>query len=169
MQAVIDYFRDYPDRSHHPKEEVLFAKLKARDPAAAASEVEHRNGARRLRLVARAVESVLSEQEVLRQTVHDIVRNFIEKERRAHADGGARSISRRGSGVAARRLGADRCEIVQRSVARLSERREVQFTAGAHSAMGGGKHIRHAEPLRILKKGIGCTGRGRICQGWGTL
>jgi hemerythrin-like domain-containing protein len=86
VQAVIDYFRDYPDLSHHPKEEVLFAKLKARDPAAAAGvgdlEAEHRNGAKRLRLVARAVESVLSEQEVLRQTVDDIVRDFIEKERR---------------------------------------------------------------------------------------
>jgi hemerythrin-like domain-containing protein len=34
VQAVIDYFRDYPDRCHHPKEDVVFAKLKARDPAA---------------------------------------------------------------------------------------------------------------------------------------
>jgi hemerythrin-like domain-containing protein len=86
VRAVIDYFRDYPDLSHHPKEEVLFAKLKARDPAAAASvgdlEAEHRNGAKRLRLVARAVENVLSEREVLRQTVDNIVRDFIEKERR---------------------------------------------------------------------------------------
>jgi len=86
VQAVIDYFRDYPDRCHHPKEDVVFAKLEARDPAAAASvgdlEAEHRNGAARLHKVARAVESVLGEQEVLRQTVDDIVRDFIEKERR---------------------------------------------------------------------------------------
>jgi hemerythrin-like domain-containing protein len=86
VQAVIDYFQEYPDRCHHPKEDVIFAALKARDPAAAASvgdlEAEHCNGAKRLRLVARAVESVLGEQEVLRQTVDDIVRDFIEKERR---------------------------------------------------------------------------------------
>ncbi len=86
VQAVIDYFQEYPDCCHHPKEDVIFAMLKARDPAAAASvgdlEAEHRNGAKRLRLVARAVESVLGEQEVLRQTVDDIVRDFIEKERR---------------------------------------------------------------------------------------
>jgi hemerythrin-like domain-containing protein len=85
-QAIIDYFRDYPDRCHHPKEDAVFAKLKTCDPAAAASvgdlEAEHLKGAKRLRLVARAVESVLSEQEVLRQTVDDIVRDFIEKERR---------------------------------------------------------------------------------------
>src|SRR6202166_1319623 len=66
VQAIIDYFRDYP--------------------AATASvgdlEAEHLKGAKRLRLVARAVESVLSEQEVLRQTVDDIVRDFIEKERK---------------------------------------------------------------------------------------
>jgi hemerythrin-like domain-containing protein len=86
VQAIIDYFRDYPDRCHHPKEDAVFAKLKTRDPAATASvgdlEAEHLKGAKRLRLVARAVESVLSEQEVLRQTVDDIVRDFIEKERR---------------------------------------------------------------------------------------
>jgi hemerythrin-like domain-containing protein len=86
VQAVIGYFEDYPDCCHHPKEDVVFAKLKARDPAAAASvgdlEAEHRKGADRLRKVARVVESVLGEREVLRQTVHDIVREFIEKERR---------------------------------------------------------------------------------------
>jgi len=86
VQAIIDYFRDYPDRCHHPKEDAVFAKLKTRDPAATASvgdlEAEHLKGTKRLRLVARAVESVLSEQEVLRQTVDDIVRDFIEKERR---------------------------------------------------------------------------------------
>lgn len=85
VQAVISYFQDYPDCCHHPKEDMIFARLKARDPAAAASvgdlEAEHRNGAKRLHLVARAVTSVLGEQEVLRQTVDDIVRDFIDKER----------------------------------------------------------------------------------------
>src|SRR5213083_2615040 len=36
VQAVISYFQEYPDRCHHPKEDVIFAKLKARDPAAVA-------------------------------------------------------------------------------------------------------------------------------------
>jgi len=35
--AVIDYFKDYPDSCHHPKEDMIVEKLKARDPAAAAT------------------------------------------------------------------------------------------------------------------------------------
>ena len=34
--GVIDYFKDYPDSCHHPKEDMIFDKLKSRDPAAAA-------------------------------------------------------------------------------------------------------------------------------------
>jgi hemerythrin-like domain-containing protein len=35
--AVIDYFKDYPDSCHHPKEDMILEKLKARDPVAAAT------------------------------------------------------------------------------------------------------------------------------------
>ncbi len=83
--AVISYFKVYPDAYHHPQEEMVFEKLKARDPAAAANigdlTAEHRSGAERLRRVAQAVESVLADQEVLRQTVDDIIRDFIARER----------------------------------------------------------------------------------------
>jgi hemerythrin-like domain-containing protein len=83
--AVIDYFKDYPDSCHHPKEDMIFEKLKARDPAAAASigdlEAQHREGARRLRRVAQAVERVLGDHDLLRQTVDDIIRDFINHER----------------------------------------------------------------------------------------
>ena len=83
--AVIDYFKDYPDRCHHPKEDIIVEKFKARDPVAAATigdlEAEHREGAKRLRRAAQAVESVLSDQDILRQTVDDIIRDFIKHER----------------------------------------------------------------------------------------
>ncbi len=83
--AVISYFKVYPDAYHHPQEEMVFEKLKARDPDAAAKigdlAAEHRSGAERLRRVAQAVESVLADQEVLRQTVDDIIRDFIARER----------------------------------------------------------------------------------------
>jgi hemerythrin-like domain-containing protein len=55
--AVIDYFKDYPDSCHHME------------------------GARRLRRVAQAVERVLSDQDLVRQTVDDIIRDFIDHER----------------------------------------------------------------------------------------
>jgi hemerythrin-like domain-containing protein len=84
--AAIEYFKDYPDSCHHPKEDVIFAKLKARDATATAKigdlEAEHREEAKRLRRVAQAVESVLNDQDLMRTTVTDVIRDFIEHERR---------------------------------------------------------------------------------------
>jgi hemerythrin-like domain-containing protein len=34
IEAIVDYFLDYPNRCHHPKEDALFRKLRARDGAA---------------------------------------------------------------------------------------------------------------------------------------
>jgi len=84
--AVIDHFRDYPDSSHQPKEDMIVEKLKARDPVAAAGigdlEAEHQEGTKRLRRVAQAVERVLSDQDLLRKNVDNIIRDFINHERR---------------------------------------------------------------------------------------
>jgi hemerythrin-like domain-containing protein len=86
IRAIISYFEVYPEVYHHPQEDLVFAKLRTRDPAAAAKvgdlAREHRKGAERLRSVARAVDIVLADNEVLRQTVDTIVRDFIEHERR---------------------------------------------------------------------------------------
>ena len=86
VHAVIAYFQVYPDAYHHPLEDRVLEKLKVRDSAAAAKigdlASDHQRGAARLREVARAVESVLADRELLRQTVNDIIRNFIEQERR---------------------------------------------------------------------------------------
>ena len=84
--AVIEYFKDYPDTCHHPKEDMIFAKLKARDPATLAMigdlEVGHHEGAERLHRVAQAIERVLSDQDLVRQNVDNIIRDFINHERR---------------------------------------------------------------------------------------
>ena len=85
--AVIAYFQVYPDAYNHPQEDMVFEKLKARDPAAAANigdlAAEHRSGAERLRQVAQAVESVLMMDWVVpRHTVDDIIRDFIVHARR---------------------------------------------------------------------------------------
>ena len=85
IRAVIAYFEVYPDAYHHPQEDMVFKKLKARDPAAAASvgdlAAEHQSGAERLRRVAQAVQGVLEDREILRQTVDGIIRDFITRER----------------------------------------------------------------------------------------
>jgi hemerythrin-like domain-containing protein len=86
IRAIISYFELYPEIYHHPQEELVFAKLKLRDPAAAAKvgnlTLEHQKGTERLRRVAQAVDGVLADREILRQNVDNIVRDFIEKERR---------------------------------------------------------------------------------------
>jgi hemerythrin-like domain-containing protein len=83
--AVIDYFKDYPDSCHHPKEDMIVDKLKARDPVAAVTigdlEAEHQQGTKRLRRVAQAVERVLSDQDLGRENVANIIRDFINHER----------------------------------------------------------------------------------------
>jgi len=85
MQAITQYFEDYPEICHHPKEDMVFKKLKVRDPAAANSigdvEAEHEIETKRLRRFAQAVENVLTDQEFLRETFHNIVHDFIEHQR----------------------------------------------------------------------------------------
>ena len=85
IRAIISYFQVYPDVYHHPQEDLVFAKLEIRDPTAAAKlgdlAREHQRGAERLRRVAKAVDSVLADRELLRQNVDAIVRDFIEHER----------------------------------------------------------------------------------------
>ena len=83
--AVIDYFKDYPDTCHHPKEDMIFGKLKVREAGAAAAigdlAAEHQEGARRLSRAAQTVEAVLNDQDFLRHGVCNIIRDFIDHER----------------------------------------------------------------------------------------
>jgi hemerythrin-like domain-containing protein len=84
--AIIEFFKKYPDSCHHPKEDIIYEKFKARDPGRAASiadlQAEHRQGAVRLRRVAQAVDAVLNDRELLRESVDSIVRDFIDNERK---------------------------------------------------------------------------------------
>jgi hemerythrin-like domain-containing protein len=65
---------------------MVFEKLKARDPIAAAGvgdlEAEHGKGSERLWRVAQIVESILADRVILRKTVDEIIRDFIDNERR---------------------------------------------------------------------------------------
>jgi hemerythrin-like domain-containing protein len=89
LQAVIQYFQDYPENCHHPKEDMVFEKLKVRDPAAANRigdvEAEHQVETMRLRRLVEAVEEILAGREFLRQIFHDVVHDFIEHQRQ-HMD-----------------------------------------------------------------------------------
>jgi len=65
---------------------MIFAKLKARNPAAARRfgdvEGDHEVEAQRLRTFARAVDAVLADQEFLRENFHLAVHDFIDHQRR---------------------------------------------------------------------------------------
>jgi hemerythrin-like domain-containing protein len=86
IQAIIDYFQDYPDCCHHPKEDMIFDRLKARDPLAAKRvgdvEAEHQQETERLDLVANVVRNVLLDREILRETFGKVMRDFIDHQRR---------------------------------------------------------------------------------------
>jgi hemerythrin-like domain-containing protein len=86
IQAVIEYFKQYPDTCHHAKEDVIYEKFKALAPGRAASitdlQGEHREGAERLHRVARVIDNVMNDQDLLRESVDQIVRDFIDSERK---------------------------------------------------------------------------------------
>jgi hemerythrin-like domain-containing protein len=89
LQAVVDYFADYPARCHHPKEDMIVDLLATRDPAAARAvgdiHGDHRQEAERLARLAHTLESVRTGGELPRQAVDEVVRGFIAHERR-HID-----------------------------------------------------------------------------------
>src|SRR3954453_9979714 len=86
IHAVISYFEVYPEVYHHPQEDLVFANLRARDPAAAAKVGDlargHEKGGQLSRRVAQAVDSVLANRDILREDVDLLVRDFIVHERR---------------------------------------------------------------------------------------
>ena len=89
LQAIIEYFQDYPESYHHPKEDIVFEKLKLRDPAAVARvgdvEAEHQLETKRLQRFAQAVGDILAGREYPRQRFHNVVHEFIEHQRQ-HMD-----------------------------------------------------------------------------------
>ena len=86
FQAVIQYLEEYPEKFHHPKEDLIFSKLKMRDPAVARNigdvEAEHVAEATGLRNISQAVEFIVTGGEMLRQEFHDAVDGFVKHQRR---------------------------------------------------------------------------------------
>ncbi len=89
VRGVVEYCLDYPDLYHHPKEDLVFERLKAVDPEAAA-EVgdlpgEHRELSALTRRLQEAVAAVLSDLEVPRGPFDETLREFLDAFRR-HMD-----------------------------------------------------------------------------------
>ena len=151
IHAVIAYFQVYPEVYHHPLEDMVFEKLKVRDPIAAANigdlAADHHRGAERLRRVAQAVENVLADQELLRQTINDIIRGFVDHERRHMAmeerdffPAAVKALSPQDWAEIALRLAnqrdplfseavEERFEVVRRHILRLEQEAEAERSA----------------------------------------
>jgi hemerythrin-like domain-containing protein len=85
VRGIISYFQDYPTRCHHPKEVLIFDKLKRRDPSAARMigdfEAEHREEAARLTNFAQLVESIRTDHDLARRVFISAGRGFIDNQR----------------------------------------------------------------------------------------
>ena len=85
IQGVMDYCLDYPDLHHHPKEDLVFERLAARDPAAAETVGdllgEHAALGEGTRRFAAAIGNVLLEAEVPRDTLLGLARDFLGRYR----------------------------------------------------------------------------------------
>jgi hemerythrin-like domain-containing protein len=82
VNAAIDYVKDYPDRYHHPKEDLIYERLKERDPGLAIKvgdlQDEHTRLAETTRHFAHAVENVLGALEVPREAFDKASRDFLD-------------------------------------------------------------------------------------------
>lgn len=85
ISGVIGYCLDFPDQCHHPKEDLIFRRLHARDEQAAEAvgdlEKEHDELAGLTRKLASAVSRVLAEEELPRAYVMSLAQEFVGRYR----------------------------------------------------------------------------------------
>lgn len=86
LRGIAEYFLDYPDRRHHPTEDIIYARLRERYPREAASigdlADEHRAMAERARRLRDTVYSFLNDPDIAPDSIVNAARIFIEMERR---------------------------------------------------------------------------------------
>lgn len=85
IEAIATYFTGFPDRCHHPKEDMILARLRERAPEVAARvgdlEAEHEEISRLAKRFDTTVQEVLNEAEIPREVFSAVVRDFIERQR----------------------------------------------------------------------------------------
>lgn len=81
IQGVLEYCLSYPDLYHHPKENLVYERLCARDPGAAEAlgdlMAEHRDLAEATGRFAETVRVILQDLEVPREALDTTARRFI--------------------------------------------------------------------------------------------
>jgi hemerythrin-like domain-containing protein len=86
MLDIVDYMIDYADRFHHPKEDLVFARIASRHPAAAesVSQLAHEHSAivANGRALAREIEAVVGGAIVERSIVEELGQRYLDAFRR---------------------------------------------------------------------------------------
>ena len=92
MKEIVDYFLTIPDLYHHPKEDLIYVRLRRRASGDMHDiPAEHEGVSERLHAFSRALISVLMDAEYPREQFVDIARNFLDNERR-HMQGEEREF-----------------------------------------------------------------------------
>ncbi len=85
LTAIADYFSSFPDRCHHPKEDLVYRKMCERNPSLAQQvtnlEAEHEKISALALHFQEAVRNVLKEVEVPRSAFSEIAHNFLAEQR----------------------------------------------------------------------------------------
>ena|SRR5579872_3131343 len=80
--GVADYFLDYPDRCHHPKEDLIISRLREAHPAAAAKvgdlSGEHKALHQKAHRFRETVRLLLNDTDIARSQVVEAARAFID-------------------------------------------------------------------------------------------
>ena len=81
LSGVLEYCQTYSDRYHHPKEDLVFERLRQRDPAAAEAfgdlAVEHVGLAELTDRLHAAISDILAEAEIPRAHFDSVARDFL--------------------------------------------------------------------------------------------
>jgi hemerythrin-like domain-containing protein len=90
MNEIIEYFLTFPDLFHHPKEQLILAKLRQRAPELARRvgdlDAEHATVSEELHRFAHVLANLLLEVEMPRDRFAKLARAFIEQERKHMSD-----------------------------------------------------------------------------------
>ena len=85
LMAIADYFTGFPDRCHHPKEDLILRRMREKDPVAADAvgdlEAEHEKIGELAQRFKEAVQNVLTEVEMPRSAFDAVLRHFIQDQR----------------------------------------------------------------------------------------
>lgn len=82
IQSILEYSLEYSDLYHHPKEDLIFARLRERNPDAINAvndlEEEHRKLASRTRAFAEAINNICDGAELSRDRVRSMAEDYLQ-------------------------------------------------------------------------------------------